>query len=286
MGLTGKTLFSIEHFPKSVARIFNKKCVKNKRIGPFRDLRNFGNALVFSGIAMFGLASETIAEQADGLPIRGVVRSTNTAAISTDLAVPIKQLPFREGQAFNKNDVLVKFDCARFAASRRALVAERKIQFLTYSNNQTLLKHNAIGRFDVEVSQAKVAKADAEIEQLDVRLARCTVKAPFDGMIDQTFVRQFETPKSGVPFVKIIETGKLELELIVPSKWLSWLKPKERFTFNIDETGKSYQAVVVRMGASVDAVSQTVEIKGAFVRVNAEVRAGMSGSATFALPGS
>ena len=61
-----------------------------------------------------------------------------------------------------------------------------KIQSLTHQNNITLLKHSAIGEFDVLISKAKVTKADAEIMRLEVRIAQCVVKAPSDGRIEET----------------------------------------------------------------------------------------------------
>lgn len=238
------------------------------------------------GFASFSGLQTLKAQDGSQLPIRGVVRALNSAAISTDLVFPIKSLPFREGEAFKTGDVLVKFDCARLNAERATLLAERKIQSLTHQNNRTLLKHRAIGQFDVQISKAKVTKADAEIKRLEVRISQCVVKAPFDGRIEEALVRQFETPKSGAPFIRIIESGEHEIELIVPSKWLAWLKAKDQFTFTIDETGKSFNAVISQLGVAVDPVSQTIEIKAKLLNGDASVIVGMSGAGLFVQPGS
>jgi len=230
--------------------------------------------------------STTIAQNADSFPVRGVVRALNTAAISTDLSVPIKKLHYRQGENFKKGDTLIEFDCARFFAERGILVAEQEIQYLTYKNNLTLQKHSAIGEFDVEISKGKVNKADAEISRLDVRLARCKVKAPFDGQVEETATLQYETPKPGTPFINITEVGKLEIDFIVPSKWLSWIGPGTKFSFKLDENSKTYEGLVSRLGASVDPVSQTIEIRGKFLKENKGLFAGMSGSGKFIGPGS
>ncbi len=242
-------------------------------------------ALIMGSFSTFAIPIAT-AQDATQLPIRGVVRAVNTAAISTSLVVPIKTLPFREGQSFKKGDLLVSFKCEHLVAERSTLLAERKIQSLTYENNKTLLKHRAIGQFDVQISKAKVNKADAEIKRLDVRIGQCKILAPFSGKVEEALVRQYETPKSGVPFIKIIETGAHEIELIVPSKWLSWLKVGAKFNFLIDETGKSFRGIVSRLGAAVDPVSQTVEVKGKLSNADDSVLVGMSGSGQFDQPGS
>ena len=241
-----------------------------------------------AGVLLFSTATipASLGSPTSNLPIRGVVRAINTAAISTDLSVPIKQLHYRQGESFKKGDALIEFECDRFVAERGILLAEQEIQALTYKNNLTLQTHNAIGEFDVEISQAKVRKAVAEVNRLDVRLAQCTVKAPFDGRVEETVVLQYETPKPGVPFIKVIEFGKLEIDFIVPSKWTSWIKPGTNFSFKLDENSKTYAGQVIRLGASVDPVSQTIEIRGRFAEQNKGVFAGMSGSAKFVVPGS
>jgi len=232
-------------------------------------------------------ASGTVYAQSDnGLPIRGVVRALNTAAISTDLLLPIKKLNFRKGQEFKRGQVLAAFDCSRLEAERGALLAERKVQLLTVQNNLSLLKLNAIGKFDLEISKARFSKADAEVNRLDVRLARCVIKAPFDGKVASSVTLQYETPRAGVPFVEIVETSKLEVDFIVPSKWLAWLKTGTKFSVRIDETAKSYSGQVLRLGATVDPVSQTIEIRGRFTGETNDLLAGMSGSAKFDGPGS
>ena len=79
-------------------------------------------------------------------------------------------------------------------------------------------------------------------------------------------------------------TSELELDLIVPSNWLRWVNRGTTFIFSVDELGQEYKARVTRLGAKVDAVSQTIKLTGSFVVRPQSVLAGMSGTATFAPP--
>ena len=91
-------------------------------------------------------------------------------------------------------------------------------------------------------------------------------------------------PSAGNPILRIIDDTTLEIDLIVPSDWLSWLDKGARFTFTVDETGKQYEADVIRLNAAVDPVSQTIKIRANFVGEPAGVLAGMSGFAKFTPP--
>ncbi len=90
-----------------------------------------------------------------------------------------------------------------------------------------------------------------------------------------------EIAASGQPLLKIQSGREVELELIVPSKWLTWLKPGAGFAFKIDETGSDIRGVVKRFGASVDPVSKTIRVTGIVTGRNGLVLPGMSGTATF-----
>ena len=86
------------------------------------------------------------------------------------------------------------------------------------------------------------------------------------------------------PLISILDDRSLEIQLYIPSWWLSWLKTGEKFSIKIDETGKTYTAEVIRLGARVDAASQSIEIIAAITGNNPELLAGMSGVASFDIP--
>ena len=81
-----------------------------------------------------------------------------------------------------------------------------------------------------------------------------------------------------------VDDSTLEVDLIVPSTWLRWVNKGTRFEFDVDELGRSYTAQVDRLGAKVDAVSQTIKITGSFVDRPGNVLTGMSGTAKFTPP--
>lgn len=75
----------------------------------------------------------------------------------------------------------------------------------------------------------------------------------------------------------ILDDRVLELEFLVPSSWLVWLKVGHGLKVRIDETRKTYPARFVRIGARVDAVSQSIKVVAAIDGQYPELMAGMSG---------
>lgn len=233
-----------------------------------------------------GLAAMAHAAAAQDATARGVVQAVTEATIAVDYTARIRALPVREGEAFHKGDVLIAFDCSRYQAEVAAARAGARAHELEVAKNRKLLARGAIGASDVEASIAGLQKARADQMAVQARTGSCDFRAPFDGRLVERVAQEHESPAPNQPLIRIVDTTQMEIEAIVPSKWLLWIKPGSPFTFSVDETGATLTAKVARMGATVDPVSQTIKAYGVLLDKNDSVLPGMSGTATFQQAGS
>jgi membrane fusion protein, multidrug efflux system len=223
---------------------------------------------------------------AEDASARGVVQAVTEATIAIDYTARIRKLPVQEGQSFQKGDVLIAFDCSRNNADVAAARAGVHSKELIVTKNRRLLSRGAIGSADVEQSVADLQTARAEMQAVQARTGSCNFKAPFAGRLVERVAQEHETPAPNQPLIKIVDTTNMEIETIVPSKWLLWLKPGSTFSFTVDETGQLHQGKVARLGAIVDPVSQTIKAYGILDKETNSVLPGMSGTATFHQAGS
>ncbi len=214
-------------------------------------------------------------------PTRGIVRAVNIAMISTDLQARAFRVALREGERFHKGDTLVEFDCRKQRAELASAEAQKQEMSLNLDNFRVLQKVQAAGKHDLEISEVRVAKAAAEADVLRARIDECSVIAPFDGSVLEISLHEHEIPTPGKPFLGLQGDGSLEIDLIVPSKWTPWLKPGTPFTFEVEETQGQEAAVVDRIGAAVDPISQTIKVIARFQGAAKGVLAGMSGTGHF-----
>ena len=238
-----------------------------------------GSALlcVLGGLA----ATPASALAGEAAPARGVLRPEAQASLATDLSARVTKVGFKEGEAFRKGDVLVAFDCRRQDQELASAQAQQREMQVALDSALLLEQRNAGSRNDTETARARADKAHAEAEAIRARLTQCIILAPYDGHVTGLDIHEFEYPVPGRPMLSIIADGEPTIELIVPSQWLGWLRPGEPFQFAVDETGKTYPGEIVRLGAAVDTVSQTVKVFGKFETPTGDVLPGMSGSAGF-----
>jgi membrane fusion protein (multidrug efflux system) len=213
---------------------------------------------------------------------RGLVRAVHDATLSSGMVAQIVKMPFSEGSAFKKGDLLVEFNCDRALAEQRAAMASMQVEQKTVETNRELEHFNSIGKFDLLISVSKLNKAKAELEALNAQIKECKIVAPFSGRVIENKLHVYESASVSQPLMRIVDTSNLELDVIVPSQWLQWLKPGAKFDFKVDETGALSTAVVDRVLPSVDPVSKTIKIIGRVSSTSAnKAIPGMSGTASF-----
>lgn len=220
----------------------------------------------------------------DKREIRAQLMPRRYTTLAAEIGAKVSRVPVAEGGRFGAGQVLVSFDCtlqqAQLNKAKAALDAADK----TWSANKRLAELNSVGKVELDVSEAEVAKNRAEVASNQAVLSKCAATAPFAGRVAEQKVREQQYVQAGQALLEILDDSVLELEFIVPSKWLAWLAPGTGFQVAIDETGKAYPAKVQRIGARVDPVSQSVKISAAIDGKFNELIAGMSGKVLMAPP--
>ena len=209
-------------------------------------------------------------------PVRGVVRPVEEAWISTQLNAQILRIPKREGDAFEKGDVLVAFDCREYTAQLAAARAEQQHSKVMLDMSVEAAHGNGSGQLEVARNRVTLKKAVSKVDAFAARVRECTILAPFNGRVAELNAHAFELSMPGRPMLRIINPDALEIQLTVPSTWLQWLEPGKPFDVKIEETGTTLVARMDHAGAAVDPVGQTVKLTAVFAGHTREVLPGMS----------
>lgn len=209
--------------------------------------------------------------------IRAQLLPQRYTTLAAEVGARIASLPLPEGSRFARGQLLLAFDCSLQQAQLLKAQAEVAQAQATYRSNQRLAELNSVGQLELETSRAQLDRAQAEVQGQQTLLSKCEIKAPFDGRIAEQKAREQQFVQPGQPVLDILDDRVLELEFLVPSSWLVWLKVGHGLKVRIDETRKTYPARFVRIGARVDAVSQSIKVVAAIDGQYPELMAGMSG---------
>ena len=240
--------------------------------------------LVAAAVMAPGLAAAQ-AQGAPGTEIRGHLTPKRYTTLASELAAKVERVTVREGDRFHAGQLLVALDCsvqrAQLERARAILATAAKLE----AAQRRLVELKTAGELDAEQAALEVAKARGEAQVTAAIVAKCTIAAPFSGRVTEQKVRDQQFVQAGQALLEVIDDSVLDVEFIVPSRWLAWLKVGMPFDVQVDELGgRLVKARVARLGAQVDPVSQSVKVVGEIVGGTADLVAGMSGRIMLAPP--
>jgi RND family efflux transporter MFP subunit len=240
--------------------------------------------LVLTPLAQAAPPQPVVGSTLETREIRAQLSPRRYTTLAAEIGAKINRLPLNEGAAFKQGQSLVQFDCALQQAQLAKADAALMAADTAWRGNQKLAELNSVGKIELDISKADVLKAQAEVTANRALIGKCQITAPFSGRIAEQKVREQQYVQPGQALLEILDDSQLELEFIVPSRWLAWVRNGTAFQVNIDETGKSYPAKVQRIGARVDPISQSVKLTAVIDGRFGELVAGMSGKVLMAPP--
>ena len=230
-------------------------------------------------------AQETLDTAGAAAKTRALIVPQEEAVLSSQMDGIVSDVAVRVGDRFNADDRLVSFDCASQNAELQRVSAIAEGAKAQVDSNEKLAKLKSIGTLDIILSEAALKEARAEVKLRQLEVARCRIDAPFSGRVVEVEVNAHETVSQSDPLLAILNDKELEVEILIPSSWLAWFSTGQPFVLILDETGAEYRGEVARLGASIDAVSQSIKGFGTLQDDgDAPVLAGMSGTAYFEVP--
>lgn len=222
-------------------------------------------------------ASAVGGRASDHPELRAQLSARRYTTLAAEIGARIQKLTITEGQSIKAGQLLVSLDCSLQNAQLEKAQATLGAAEKQLATQKRLVELNATGKQEMDQAESEVAKTRAEMNQIRVQLGKCAIHAPFGGRVAEQKVREQQYVQAGQALMEIIDDSVLEVEFIMPSRWLADVKVGSDVKIAVDETGRDYAAKVQRLGAKVDPVSQSVKVIAAIQGRPQELVAGMSG---------
>ncbi|PCE65832.1 efflux RND transporter periplasmic adaptor subunit [Sediminicola luteus] len=190
---------------------------------------------------------------------------------------------FRTGQPYAKGETLVGIQAAEYYATVQSsksdlfnlLTSIMPDLKLDYPEMHTKWQTYLDG-FDMEKTTPELPAMDSSkekffisgrgvftsyyrVKNLEQRLAKYTIRAPFNGILTEALVTEGTLIRQGQKLGEFIDTSAYELEVAISKTYGDLLRVGETVSLtNLDKT-KTYEGKVIRVNGSVDQATQTIK---------------------------
>lgn len=222
------------------------------------------------------LTAAALAPRAENV-IRGQLRATQFTTLAANLPGKLISFPVTIGQRLSKGQTIAVFDCQTEKAEKAVAVAKLSAAQSKLQVNTQLAQYKNVSDLELTLSKADVAVQKAELNRIDAILSKCVVASPFAAVVSEKVAQAYQYVKEGDPLLELVDTSHLEVEMVIPSKWLKKLSAGTLFSVQLDEFDTPVQAKIDRNVGTIDPVSQTIRVIASLVNPPAALLPGMSG---------
>lgn len=213
--------------------------------------------------------------------IRGQLRARQFTKLAANLSGKLISFPVTVGQRLSKGQAIAVFDCQIEKAEKEVAQAKLGAAQSKLQVNTQLEKYKNVSELELSLSKADVAVQKAELTRIEAVLSKCTVTSPFSAVVSEKVAQAFQYVKEGEPLLELVDTSHLEVEMVIPSKWLKKLSNGTQFSLKLDEFETPVKAKIDRNVGTIDPVSQTIRVIGILITPPATLLPGMSGEVIF-----
>ena len=195
---------------------------------------------------------------------------------------------FKAGEHFRKGQTIIRIDASEYSATVQSAKSDLYNQLTSIMPDLRLdypeiyPKWDAyISGFDLEevtpalpemiekkekffISGRGILTSFYNVKNLEQRLSKYRISAPFDGVLTETLVTEGTLVRAGQKLGEFINTQVYELEVSVSKAFSDLLKVGESVELTAMGDTKKYTGKVVRINGRVDQASQTIK---AFIEV-------------------
>tara|TARA_R110000751_G_scaffold5188_3_gene24177 strand:+ start:480 stop:1616 length:1137 start_codon:yes stop_codon:yes gene_type:complete len=204
---------------------------------------------------------------------------------------------FKPGQEYRAGEILIRIDAAEYYANVQSsksnlynlitsIMPDLRLDYPeVFDKWQSFLAN-----FDINKSVPPLPEMNTDkekyfisgrgiltnyytIKNLEQRLAKYTIAAPFNGVLTEALVTEGTLVRSGQKLGEFINTNDYELEVAISKTYSDLLNVGEIVQLKSIDNNKTYQGKVTRINGRVDLASQTIT---AFIEVkDPDLREGM-----------
>lgn len=204
-------------------------------------------------------------------PLRSLNRdfaALSTADDAVNLAFKLSgrvvDIPVAKGMAVKQGELLARLDSRDVELQLSAARAAYDEAVSRLNRAERLLEHNAISEQEVESLRNAAVQAEAAKDNAESLLADTRIVAPFDGVVERTYVDAFQRVASGETIVRIVKPRSTTVGFTAPESLVPVLSNQAtRYSVVFDAYPEVYFTAVIKSFArtSSDALGFPVSLR-------------------------
>lgn len=219
------------------------------------------------------------------LKLVGKLAANRSVIITPEVTGRIVKIAVQSGQSVAKGETLISLDAGKQQAELAEQSASLRDENRKLSDMRKLVARGAVTQSELEGQEATVAQVQARLDAARYELSLRTLQAPFAGTVSLIDLSEGALVNSGDTLLHLDELDKLRLDLAVPERYLSLLRPGMAVTATSTAwPDQQFNGTLTTLDSRISNDTQNIKARVMIPNGNGQLRPGMLLNVELALP--
>lgn len=195
------------------------------------------------------------------LTFNGTLMADQSVDIRSELRGKVEQIHFTDSQDVQKGDLIVVIEAGEVEAELRSLREQLALASTQAERLQNLFKSGSVTASERDDAVSRRAVLRAEVERLQVRLAKTRVSAPFDGTLGLRHISTGDLVEADTLITTLQTVSDLTVDFSVPERFLRLVQPQTELSLRVAGHEQPFSATVRAIDPRVDIATRTLTVR-------------------------
>jgi len=172
----------------------------------------------------------------DRINLPGVIEPWEKLSVLSKIHGTVIKVEVSEGDTVNKGQVIARIDPDDFRIAVDSARATHELATANYKRRMALFDQGIIPRAEIDTLEAQVKTSKAALENAELMLSRCTIKAPISGVVRRLDATEGLLLSVSDPVAEILQIDRVKAVVGIPESDVSLVR-------NIKEVSLTIQAL-------------------------------------------
>lgn len=206
----------------------------------------------------------------------GSLRADETVVVSPEVEGRISEVLLKEGAVVQAGDVLFRLDDQMLKAELMQAKAELALAEANFERADTLFRQKSGTERSRDESRYALDKSRANVELVQSRLDKATIRAPFGGVVGLRSIAVGEYVTKGEQLVVLSRVDPIKVDFRLPEVELGSVSVGAKIKIEVDALpGKAWEGEVFAIDPQVDINGRALQLRARVANRGGELKPGL-----------
>jgi RND family efflux transporter MFP subunit len=208
----------------------------------------------------------------DRINLPGVTEAWVELQLVAEVSGKVTQKVVLEGMPVNEGDIIARIDSRDYNNAFQSARASYKLAVADLRRLQKLYREKVTPQSQLDNAMAQVQNTKAAMENAALNLERCTIKAPFTGVVNRVFIETGQYLDVAKPVAEILQLNRIKVRVGIPESDVDAVRRLNSFTVKIDALGgKTFPAQKHFLSRTADPLARLYNLDLVIENVDGEI---------------